>query len=249
MKKGLIMIVMLCASIAGRAQDVDYFPMLTYGKYWDVCFQQVYKIKDSPDYVSYRYNYYRCRLGEKEMFDGKQCYRLEKSGLSEEIGADENFSFVCYMYEEDQRVYVYLDGEWKVEFDFNLKEGDSFGDNRVKSLQTYMNRRGETARLLIYPEFIWVEGMGSSAYGPLNRPLYDMPEALPGLYLETVACVYAADKDGWIYYNYNSSNGIEECSFPSNLLTVIYDLQGRRLTSKPEKGVYIEGGRKRVAGK
>ena len=26
----------------------------------------------------------------------------------------------------------------------------------------------------------------------------------------------------------------------------VYDLQGRRLTQKPEKGVYIENGRKRV---
>ena len=43
----------------------------------------------------------------------------------------------------------------------------------------------------------------------------------------------------------NGTNDIADKAY-SPMLKVIYDLQGRRLSKRPEHGVYIEGGRKHV---
>ena len=44
--------------------------------------------------------------------------------------------------------------------------------------------------------------------------------------------------------NASVPDGIMSLSSPSYSQPVIYDIYGRRLTQKPEKGVYIENGRK-----
>ena len=94
---------------------------------------------------------------------------------------------------------------------------------------------------------IWVEGVGSASSGIEDQnPLHEPPVRTSDDYTYFVSCY---------------ENG--ECIFTADDFTVqtsiipvmtsvgrkgdLFDLQGRRLSGKPSRGVYIENGKKRVA--
>ena len=93
---------------------------------------------------------------------------------------------------------------------------------------------------------IWVEGVGSASSGIEDQnPLHEPP---------------VRTSDDYTYFVSYYENG--ECIFTADDFTVqtsiipvmtsvgrkgdLFDLQGRRLSGKPSKGVYIENGKKRV---
>ena len=85
-----------------------------------------------------------------------------------------------------------------------------------------------------YYDFFWIDGIGSTI---------DLlaPYSLPGNYNHLVSC----ERNGKIFYKsttYNSN--VHDIRTNSNVSSQIFDFSGRRLNSVPEKGMYIQGGKK-----
>ena len=87
-----------------------------------------------------------------------------------------------------------------------------------------------------------IEGIGNNS-GILPAVGLDLAEE------RLFAFVSCYDGDICIFDAMKEMSGIKSTRGVTASTLQVFDLHGRRLTSKPEKGVYIEGGRKRVAGK
>ena len=176
---------------------------------------------------------------------------------------------VFYMYEENGKVYSYTpnfsDG-WQLEFDGNLQSGEAMPDNRVVDLIDAITVNGEAYRRFMFKDgSSWIEGVGSPKYGMLNAINSELDSEITVLKMETVS---VCDNVNRIFEADDYTAEGEEINaddFPSEPTSIsdaprlndkgqmtndkrggVYDLQGRRLTLKPENGVYIENGRKRV---
>ena len=98
----------------------------------------------------------------------------------------------------------------------------------------------------------WIDGVGDGG----NNPFAFEPSFIAtysgykfGVRIGTITCM----KDGEYIYNLSwmvlpSEDSIDEKEYTYNSPkeSTLYDLQGRRLSSTPQKGVYIRGGRKYV---
>ena len=87
---------------------------------------------------------------------------------------------------------------------------------------------------LVIGNLSWIEGVGSTLdfFGMLP---------LPGNYNSLVACEVNGEV---IYQSATSIQGIKSNTLNSD--GAIFDLQGRRLSATPAKGVYIQNGKKRI---
>ena len=139
-----------------------------------------------------------------------------------------------------------------VVLNFTLQKGDTFmlddhykqivtnvSDTILSSSEDKMTRRC----LYLYGENfpiqsdIWIEGIGSVNYGlSLIQRI-----GIEGVFSSLVHCTH----DDVVIYNHDLDLGVEDIISPK-LSNDIFDLQGRRLTEEPEKGIFIENGVKRV---
>ena len=103
----------------------------------------------------------------------------------------------------------------------------------------------------------WLEGVGNDCTGPLNTLPFSFDTKAK---VKESVCYLLRDEGNTVFdlthllmvnptYAASIMAGVEWPQNYRELCDFIFDLHGRRLTSKPEKGVYIEGGRKRMAGK
>ena len=83
---------------------------------------------------------------------------------------------------------------------------------------------------------IWIEGVGSLKYGiAVHNP--DR--------VDSNSCLVTCRNNGSILYHHSEDAlSITPRTVDSSLAGYSYDLQGRRLTTEPRKGVYIRDGRK-----
>ena len=94
---------------------------------------------------------------------------------------------------------------------------------------------------------VWVEGIGNAYGNPFACDLYS-DELSFGIPITVISCV----KDDVCYYWREWMS--EPSSGPSSIQEMsksisgapIYDLQGRRLSAAPQKGVYIQNGKKKL---
>ena len=101
--------------------------------------------------------------------------------------------------------------------------------------------------LPIATPIVWIEGLGSGA-GPFS-PWMSQSPILPGrtypvyytYYYMDNSCITRSD----IFYELNSDtpNAVNSPQ-PTQKNDNLYDLQGRKLSGKPERGIYIEDGKK-----
>lgn len=141
-------------------------------------------------------------------------------------------------------------------YDFNLQPGDKYlsvegyDDISVVSVEIWTTRDGVNRRLLTLSNgYKLLEGVGC-----LNSPgmffYYLNPSEVMTRYY--ASCVmtkcYSFGKDDTIIYECDDElTGTKNVRFSSADSTIqYYDLQGRRLTKQPRKGVYIRDGRKVV---
>ena len=96
---------------------------------------------------------------------------------------------------------------------------------------------------------IWIEGVGDYIHNPFafefSSLIYDKPKLGKNMW------VHSCMKDGKYIFNINWTaeiSAIEDKMYIENSQqnSTLYDLQGRRLTSQPSKGVFIQGGKKVV---
>ena len=170
--------------------------------------------------------------------------------------------FVCGLREEDGRIYECSWDETpeRMTFDINLRTGDIFivkSDDQVgmevKQLRTF-NFGGTSRRCMdmwVYVEGgeiidglvdYWIEGIGCMA-GPPASPFWW--SASNGALL--LSC-YDGDKCIFSVEDLNQITAIRpattNCSSGSH--QEIFDLQGRRVSGTPQRGIYIRDGRKYV---
>ena len=172
--------------------------------------------------------------------------------------------------EEDRKVYYigHDESEEKELYDFSLKEGDVFqGAYTLKEEYTIRGRR-DTYRVMEFGcswgwaiNNYWIEGVGSLHDYP-HHPFYmDKDDkcilTVVGVYIDyrTMNPMPTGNFELYTYpnslvdeyYNYCFSNWANIISPFQKNDTPIYDLSGRQLQKKPTKGIYIQGGKKRIA--
>ena len=237
-----------------------YYPMLVEGRVWNVVSIHPAEPPESdatPGYykdikgrwgVGWPHNYV---LRGDTVMGGKTYKKLFLDG-----------SFICGLREEDGRLYeCYLDYVPEtLTFDINLRSGDFFKDEvndhslmEVRQVRTF-SISGTNRRCLdmwVYEEDFeiidglvdyWIEGIGCMD-GPPHFPFWW--ETSSGSLL--LSC-YDGDKCIFSVEDINLITNIQptatKCLLDSQQR--IHDLQGRRLNGTPQKGVYIQHGRKYV---
>ena len=229
------------------------------------------KVVEMEDVLATTYVTYTI-TGETEV-EGKPCYCISRSSYNIAKVDPERYSEVVelpnpvdvfYMYEEDGKVYSYTpnfsDG-WQLEFDSNLQPGEAVSNNRVVDSIDAINVNGEVYRRFTFKDgSCWIEGIGSPKYGMLNVINSELDSEITVLKMKTVSIfdngnsIFEADdfnaEAQEIFTSDDSSSEIPTDIYSANrstdniLAMPMYDLQGRRLTHKPQKGVYIRDGRK-----
>ena len=249
MKKSILFLIVLFAAIAVRAKVMyEGSNMLVDGRVWNVVIFQKVESGMTPLNVFYR-------LDGTEEVDGMECSKLYYS-LSSGRDSNADYKFGCYMRQDGDKISALLDGVWVELFDFGLQVGDKLpsNDNVIGRNPMQFNDSNYEFDVIIMFNNVWIVGIGNQTYGPFN----DLPPILPDIDNYGAFCIEVLD-GGESLFNLESMAksignsyylaGIEDAKASSTDSGKIFDLHGRRLTSKPEKGVYIEGGRKRVAGK
>ena len=230
---------------APAAPDVPYHAMLFNRKTW-----RVDMVPESLSRSSY--------LNSTAVVDGKEYYIMETSCYVQQGSTYTNWR------EEDRKVYAVNSstGEECLMYDFTLTPGEevtvaggtSMHCNSVDTIRangTYFRRfnmsRSDDATIVIP----WVEGVGS----PYN---VDQPCGVAGQ--PTVKYFVCTENDIAIFSQQDFSAPAISFS-PTSIVsprnhqvtdvqhrraTTLFDLQGRRLTTIPAKGLYIQNGRKRV---
>lgn len=197
----------------------------------------------------------------------KRVYTQEKAGDSDDyIWTPQEY----WIGEKDGRVYYYRSG-WHDHYtpimDFSLSVGDSLVvtyvlpddfERNIHELQTYRvvavsdtvidSSTDKCPRRCVYVEGkygdekdCWVEGIGSLKYGINVIKIQGSSDTSQSL----LSCTRG---DELLYYRSQEVNEIRNHSavFKSDSARSLFDLQGRQLQGKPQRGVYIHDGRKVV---
>jgi len=247
MKRQLLFITLLFViAMTGRAQSSDYSPMLMDGKMWKTAFFETGKDGFKESYTSYR-------IDGTETVDDMECFRLYAME-TETMNGEGEYKLKYLIQEKDQQVFIRQGDEWILEFDFGLKVGDEFRDGWVvKSIAAMPVGGNGVFRSFIFSgtSDSWLEGVGSSQYGPLSSIDKTVSE---GAKYESF-CYYAAEKEkvlfdmGYLvdYMRIKVTNGVETVKTDNDHSAMhAFDLQGRRLAAPPAKGLFIQDGRKVV---
>ena len=260
--------IFLFCSLCSMSAKAEYKPMLKDGRIWNLI--EVYhecvtvdpdgNIVDLSD-ENFEYNP-AIEYGDSviidtvkvtyiingtEIVDNRLCYKLYVN----------NNRSCGYYYEEDGKVYAWRNGEWEQGFDFSLEEGETcplLSRLKICSVDTICVG-GEYYRRLWYGlsddeyRYYWIEGVGSTHDGPyFSKGPITIPGDLRSWGLMSVydgeTCIFER-KD---FFQPGISTSVEPVpSASSDTKPVVrYNLQGRRLTQQPRKGVYIQDGRKIV---
>ena len=238
----------------------SYYPMLVDGRAWNVVSIHPAEPPESDSTPGY-YKDIKGRWGVgwpstlllkgDTIMGGKTYKKLFLDG-----------SFICGLREEGGCIYeCYLDYVPEtLTFDINFLTGDVFKDEvndhsqmEVRQVRTFsfsgINRR--CLDMWVYKEDLeiidglvdyWIEGIGCM-FGPPSFPFWW--EASSGSLL--LSC-YDGDKCIFSVEDLNLITNIQSATTKclSNNHQGIHDLQGRQLNGIPQKGVYIQNGRKMV---
>ena len=237
MKKYLLLLVTLM-SIASWAQEND-LPLVEQGKKW------TYHHANNE----YVWDYYYTLKGDT-VVSGKNCLKM----YSDNKGNDGEICYEGSLFEEGKKVYCFYPekDEANLLYDFDCKVGDTLkiGDVDLITLsidtvvgiickgerydfqaQQYDEDMGEP---FVMGTLSLVKGVGATL-----DFFYMMP--LAGNYNSLVAC----EVNGEVLYQVSTAIQSVRSRQPNDN-DAIFDLQGRRLSSLPTKGIYIQKGRKRI---
>ena len=205
----------------------------------------------APEY--YREWHERYYLEEDTVIAGRESVKLYVD--SDEPGNEHERLYIGSLYEEGCKVYITYPGKDipEVLYDFPaVQQGDivlATGISCVIQGRKDLMCEGRPLEVLYLSpckersfQFPWLVGVGS-----LRSDILDVNYWTPGGYRYVLeSCVVDGDT---IYEKSKFDQTLRiapswQC--PGNSTDYIYDLQGRRLSSPPSHGVYIQGGRKLV---
>ena len=185
-----------------------------------------------------------------------------------EYYGDEEQHYYCAVREEDYRVFIVENGttEEKLLYDFShpiepitlTYDNFKFARNGGKRRPYFLPGQQEywiykySGDEIDYPNVfnVWIDGVGSPIGNPFvfKTSSLSLSEPLLGKELIVRTCMKG---NQYIFAYYWMGTPIESASIESRKYidnsqkeSHLYDLQGRRLTGKPTKGLYIQNGRK-----
>ena len=269
--KKILSIALLCSSLTAQLYAVDvengYRATLTEGREW------IYK-ELLPDYesmteeqirngvVPYTANFHSLLVGKTVMFEDKECHEILHR-------KDKDSTLFGYAYEDGNKIFFYalfaddvegfsqpinyIKNQWQVLYDFSatvgiasemvwLWSGFSLADIGIISVNGCQCTR-QVWKSEDNGIYLIVEGIGSETGFLYIENITDN-----GASTQFVEC---RDKGQRIFTkeNFNATSSINDFSEtlnqPNTMSSEYYDLQGRRLSSRPQRGgVYIQTGKK-----
>ena len=248
MKKTVfVTMIMLGTALVMQAQQV-YDKFLEDGKTWKCEYWN-----GNPNAEKRVYTW---MLDGEIVIDGKKCMKLFN-----DLNSDRTMKHDYTLYEEQKKVYIVSNsGEMSLLYDFGAKAGDVLNMQNHKmtviNVDTIYNAKRGFIRQFIMCDadgpVVHISGLGGSA--PTQNYF------TIGMGIEIVSCEVNGEEiygrnlpveekvdlmDVWTKWVYDYA-GIESPVVSSAASALLYDLQGRRLSAKPAKGIYIHGGRKYV---
>ena len=253
MKKYIIISMSLMCFVPTLAQE-EYESLLSESKVWTMRYKSVYNPEGSGDV----YNFVDTKLVGDTIINGvhfKQKYRRDWRN-DKEIPTEWSATGE-YLGQEGGKVYQYYDKTKRMVLDMvmSLQVGDrtaclynediplyfiatAASDTTLNNTDEIKPRRCVHVQLEYHSTTdVWIEGIGSVTIGINGLGYYLSSGAIPKLYRCT-------DGDAVIYQSDSTLDIQDVRLYRSEDNGTIYDLQGRRLTDKPTKGLYIQNGKK-----
>ncbi len=237
LRKLLLLPMLVMAMSYANAQDEKVF--VTEGKTW-IC-----DLGEGGDYTAFVF-----KLSGDTIFNDKTYKKMYKNDV-----------FQYGVRQEGQKVYWAFSGNHAEElvYDFGLKKGDTFVYKEFKSyvldVDTINVEGIEYRRLKMYNIFeneeinedtehshYWIEGIGVNTE-PVC-PLFGRTTQTPYRFVKCVyndKCIFTLDD----FFKKNT-NGIDNLTKKDIGNAPVYDMSGRKLNAVPQRGLYIQGGKKRI---
>ena len=256
MRQYVTTLLLLCAALAGRAQQI-YDTFLVEGKMWTCeC-----RIEASSGFKTYNAVY---TLSGDTVIDGRTCKKLFVQD------ANGSMTYNAALYQEGKKVYMITSHNVTSPttyqlYDFGIADGGSIGLWSDMHGTVYFVDNIQQGNNTIKRQFVSLDRLGcalylsgvGSIYGPVllaltvggssrllscsvnGETIYSEEQALSDYELM------------WSTWDDYMEHGKVLVSIATPDVATMYDgplfdLQGRRLAAKPQRGVYIQGGRKYV---
>lgn len=256
MKKAKFMAVLaiiILESMNATAQEWDheYVPFVEDGKIWNCTVRTPEVILDEINCI---FTMKGDTLIDENLYKKVFCQSMAYYG-------DEEQHYYCAVREEAYRVFIVAaeTKEEKLLYDFSHPQETlilSYDDYKFARGSGYYNNYFPTNQMTFglyksedginYNNGLddWIEGVGSVYVNPFSCELIcDEPSF--GYPIEVVSCINEGEYLYNVYWMEKPTN-IKE-TFRRNIPNaLIYDLQGRRLSIIPQKGVYIQNGKKKL---
>jgi hypothetical protein len=246
MKHFLIIFLSAFFLVGGTAfaeePEVPYLPLLQDGKEWHYQLNMRSNVDFSPITKDLRE-----WIDGDTVADGKTYWKH----YCETVGAVSDATILdrSLLREEGKKVYVRevtKGAEESLLYDFDIKKGEQVMDGwlTVQHIDTILVRNVYRRRI-VFGKVVWVEGVGCNY--TLSHPLGQ--NTTDGIDWKLMEC-YENGECVFTYDDFSALSVIIEgigCAVvrhPKSCLR--FDLQGRRLKEAPQKGLYIEEGRKKV---
>ena len=247
-----IFLILLLFSTVSYSQNNSSPRLLVDGKTWEYLLVHTYidfsDVKQKVDSI-----YVRVWIDGDSIVDAQTYHRMRISRSDGATAPDELWR------ENDGKVFLLnrLNGKEELMYDFTLKAGDRFSMQGINNLTVKSNdevlvndvirKRITIAQSEVFP---WVEGVGNAGLltEPLGSPFGN------GMAWHLLSCVengevIFGEKDFYApAYDGSITDSTHDVAAPVREKgdDIFHDLQGRRLNGIPQKGVYIQNGRKMV---
>lgn len=252
MKKLFVLLLLAIASVTIIAQDNMPTSYFVEGRTWNYCIRDMVwePETDLPVRID---RYFSLKIEGDTVFNGVDCKKIY-------CKENDSTCLFAYAYEENLKIYFYFlktmkylcspSTEWKLLFNFNLKEGELYRPEEYISKIDTIEVKGTK-----YPRF-WIGLKINGEIGNHSPIVYSIggDEGLWGWNIQSITgypqytCLGVYDGDKCLfepsdYRKQAIATNIEQ--IPSNNQThpTVFDLQGRKVKN-PKKGLYIRGGRK-----
>lgn len=255
-KNRLLLVVFMLLVVSSQSFGQGYRPMLQVGKTWHMNYPNMSWPDGSHD------GKWEMTVEKDTIVGGEQCFKV----LSWMSFRPDGGGYYL-MQEQDRKVWwltdTYSSGR-KLLFDFTLMVGDSVtvsegSDMTVEHVDSIEVSGEVYKRITMYragsgyneeERQVWVEGIGSK-----SSPLLSLTaQGAVGLDIRLDSCTLGGRcvfrREDFLAPTYHANN--DATSIPRiNAISVTnspkyYDLQGRRLTGRPGRGLYIRDGKKVV---
>jgi hypothetical protein len=253
-KRNLVFIIVMVFTFhVSVAQDTGC-SLLQEGKVWH------YQYNPAP--ASLHLQHHFLVQGDTIISDVKY-YKILIKMTSDTMG-ERPYEYYCAMREENGKVFMVNNRSEKEEllYDFNMKlgdklryqEGDQTVELQVKTISQIKLCNESTVKCLTLEKSIMsettgyiylIEGIGPSI--GLTQPIGK--DTGTGVGYRFLSCEDSNEQllsEEDLYAHFYPSMIGATCSSNEPSFNIFFTLQGRRLTGKPSKGVYIQDGKKRV---